>query len=865
MAQPSSPLPVRASTSHSVLACLLIFSLASGCAALIYEVVWFQLLQLVIGLTNVSLGLLLVVYMGGMCLGSILLASVVSPSRHPLRVYAMLELCIGVIGVAVLFIVPGTAQLYSARAPAGLAGFLSRGLLAALCLLPPTICMGATLPAVSRWMQAAAMAPAALGAFYAANIAGAVLGCLVAGFYLLPAHNMATATYAAASINFAVALSAWRLASLVTRKHVHAPVVPPHSPPTQAGATTQAPSPNFALWTIYLTAALSGLTALGAEVIWTRLLSLLLGGTVYTFSIILAVFLGGLGIGSALGAAIARTAPQARLALGLCQLFLVLGITWTAWIIASSLPYWPINPALSRSPWFNFQLDLARCLWAMLPPTILWGASFPLALASLPAAHDSGRPVGRLYAANTLGAIIGALTFSLVVIPSWGTHLSHQLLLLLAAVAALVSLAPLVREPFFQPATRRGIAFAAFLSLPAAAWLALAVPAVPWGVIAYGRFMATYADRLAPGIRAEKDVPAGNVRPDIYATYVGEGLNGSVAVTKWTTGARNFHSAGKVQASSEPSDMRLQRMLGHLSGLAHQKPESVLVVACGAGVTAGTFVLYPSVRRIVICDIEPLVPKIVAPMFEKENHAVLKDPRTQVVFDDGRHFIRTSKEQFDIITSDPIDPWVKGSAALNTIEYYQMCRAHLNPGGVMTLWIPFYESNTETAKSAIATFFTVFPNGILFSNDNEEGGYDAILFGQAGPTEIDVDEWQARLGQPDHARIQQSLRDVGFAAAVSLLATYAASATDLLEWARGAQMNTDQNLRLQYLAGKSFNSFVGSEILSGITRYRKFPENIFVGSGPRRQMLKARFKGASPLAADASVTPGSGESLSNPP
>ena len=157
-------------------------------------------------------------------------------------------------------------------------------------------------------------------------------------------------------------------------------------------------------------------------------------------------------------------------------------------------------------------------------------------------------------------------------------------------------------------------------------------------------------------------------------------------------GVRSFHGAGKIQASNLPADMRLQRMLGHLPALVHKKPESVLVVACGAGVTAGTFVVHPDVKRIVICDIEPLVPTVVTPMFGEENYHVVdgiarENPHTvngkqvEVVYDDGRHFLRTTREKFDIITSDPIDPWVKGCAALNTVEYYQMCRDHLNPGG----------------------------------------------------------------------------------------------------------------------------------------------------------------------------------------
>ena len=317
-----------------------------------------------------------------------------------------------------------------------------------------------------------------------------------------------------------------------------------------------------------------------------------------------------------------------------------------------------------------------------------------------------------------------------------------------------------------------------------AGFLAMGVARVPWEMVAFGRFSATWIPWSVPGIVAEKDVPV-NSGSSVYryCTYVGEGMNVSVAVTKSTSGWLYFHGAGKVQASSDPQDMRLQRMLGHLSVLARSNPDEVkdvLVVACGAGVTAGSFVPYPYIQRITICDIEPLVPKVVTPMFGKENYHIVdgidkENPRrvngkeVKVVYDDGRHYIRTlpREEKFDIITSDPIDPWVKGCAALNTIEYYQMCRDHLKPGGVMSLWIPLYESNIETAKSVIATFFQVFPNGILFSNDTNGEGYDAVLLGQVEPTVIDLDALQARLdsgdywpreGVPDGSRIYRQGR-----------------------------------------------------------------------------------------------------------
>jgi spermidine synthase len=298
-------------------------------------------------------------------------------------------------------------------------------------------------------------------------------------------------------------------------------------------------------------------------------------------------------------------------------------------------------------------------------------------------------------------------------------------------------------------------------------------------------------------------------------------------------------------------------MLGHIPALIHKNPESVLVVACGAGVTAGSFIPHPEVKRIVICDIEPLVPTVVAPMFGRENYHVVdgtakENPHTvdgkqvEVYYDDGRHYLRTTREKFDIITSDPIDPWVKGCAALNTIEYYQMCRDHLNPGGIVALWIPLYESNADTTKSVIATFFEVFPNGILWTNDREGVGYDAILFGQVEPTVIDVDAFQERLDRPDHQLVKQSLHDVGFGESLDgeveegldLLATYAGQATLLKEWSRGAQINTDRNLRLQYLAGMWLNTNMREQNLSGIRAHYRFPEQTFVGSPERIAVLK---------------------------
>ena len=850
--------PTSRSASRRFLPGLLVLFVGSGCAAMIYEVVWLQLLQLVIGATAASLGVLLGTFMGGMCLGSLLLPRLVSDRRHPLRVYAFLELGIGAIGLLIQIGIPRIEEVYASYALHGSAGILLRGAVAAVCLLPPTLLMGATLPAIARWVESDSEGVSWLGFFYGGNIVGAVFGCLLAGFYLLRVHDMATATYVAVGINLAVAVVALVMAA--GRGGFEPTVAIPRA--DEDGVRLPG------VWAVYPTIALSGMAALGAEVVWTRLLSLMLGGTVYTFSLILAVFLIGLGIGGSVGALLARRAGSARVALGLCQWFLTAAIAWTAVMISSSLPFWPIQPGLARSPWFTLQLDLARCLWAILPPALLWGASFPMALAAVASRGvDPGRLVGGVYAANTLGAIAGALLFSLVLVPEIGTAHAERVLIGLAALAGLLVLAPMLRAS--GSLARFGGALALLVALGLAGGMAWGVKPMPWEVVAFGRQSPILLARSVTEVVPE--VPTGPDKPELSCIYVGEGMNVSVAVTESDQGVRSFHGSGKIQASTLPTDMRLQRTLGHLPALIHPKPETVLVVACGAGITAGSFLLHPDVKRIVICDIEPLVPTTVTPMFGKENYHVVDGIKQQnphmvngkqveVIYDDGRHFLRTTNEKFDIITSDPIDPWVKGCASLNTIEYYRMARDHLKPGGSMSLWMPLVECDLATTKSLIGTFFAVFPQGIVWSNDRDNIGYDAILYAQNEPTVINVDALQKRLVRPDHQAVKESLREVGLWEAkgfegaeepnegIELLATYAGQAPLLKGWSRDAQINTDGNLRLQFLAGFSLNNTVRSESLASILADYRFPDQTFVGSPERLNDLKQalELKGRSP-------------------
>jgi spermidine synthase len=783
---------------------LLVLFAGSGCSALIYEIVWYQLLQLVIGSSAISLGVLLATFMGGLCLGSVMLPRIEwARKQHPLRVYAKVEFGIAICGILALFGMPLVDGVYTAAVGHGMPAILLRALVCAICLMPPTFLMGASLPAAARWIQTSSEGVSWMGYLYGGNTVGAVFGCLLAGFYLLRVTDMTFATFVAAALNCAVGLVSLRLAAKTAAR-------------TESEGDAE-PAGSAGHWPVYVAIGLSGATALGAEVIWTRLLGLMLGATVYTFSIILAVFLIGLGIGSAAGSALARTV-RARVTFGACQLLLVLAVAWTALMLARSLPYWPVNPLLSTSPWFIFQIDMVRCLWAILPAALLWGASFPLALAAAAErGEDSARLVGGVYAANTAGAIVGALSFSLILVPWIGTQGCERVLIVLAAIGAAVVLTPVV-------ASARTILGAAGLAvaLAVAGWLAASVSGVPPMLIAYGRRIATSMNRSK-------------------ILYWGEGINSSIAISQWDDGAVQFHVSGKVEASSEPYDMRLQRMLGHLPALIHPNPESVLIVGFGAGVTAGTFVVHPEVKRIVICEMEPLIPPTATRFFAKENYNVMHDPRVQIVYDDARHFVLTTPEKFDIITSDPIHPWVKGSATLYSKEYFELVKEHLKPGGIVTQWVPLYESDMPTVKSEFATFFDVFPNGTIWGNENG-GGYDTVVLGQVEAARIDVDAMEARLNKPEYEPVTRSLHDVGFNSLVGLLATYGGQAADLQQWTAGAEINRDGNLRLQYLAGLALNDSMEGTIYNEILSYRKFPRNLFVGSEPRLQALAAAMQ-----------------------
>jgi spermidine synthase len=759
------------------------------------------MLQLAIGASAISLGILLATFMGGLCLGSWFLPRLAGRGTHPLRVYALIELGIGVCGLLVLWGLPLIDDLYFASAQGGLAGMLTRGLLCAVCLLAPTFLMGASLPAISRFIAATPRGVTWWGVLYAGNTLGAVAGCLAAGFYLLRHFDLAFATYVAVAINIAIAAASLLLARAAPATSL---TVEDAVAPAADANNDEADDPL----PVYLVIGLSGAAALGAEVVWTRQLAMLFDGTTYAFSLILAVFLIGLGLGSGLGALVLRLL-RPRAALGWCQILLAAGICWAAWMISNVLPYLPEPRSLNG--WDTAFANFSRTLMAFLPATLLWGASFPLAMAAARrGGDDPARPVARVYAANTFGGIVGALVASLVLVAWIGTRDTQRAMLLLVALGGFVLLLPGLAR---RNAQSGGAAAGAGLAAAAAAVVALAValPPQPGELVAFGKQIRSLS-------------------PYAKVLEVQEGMNSSLAITRVSDGSLQISVSGHVEATNEPFDMSLQRMIGHIPALIHPKPQKILGIGFGAGVSAGSFVPYASVKSITVVEMEPKVPPTSSKYFAAFDNNVKNDPRTRIVYDDGRHFMLTTREKYDIIASDPLDVWVKGTASIYSKEYFERVKDHLNPGGYFTLYVPLYESDEETVRSEFATFFAVFPNGTVWANLNNGQGYDLVLMGQAEPLKIDIDAAERKLNRPEFLPVRQSMHEIGFPSATSMYATYLGDEASMRDWLKGAPINSDRNLRLMYLAGWGINNEIADPLYRKIFAMRRTPRPWFTGS-----------------------------------
>jgi spermidine synthase len=753
----------------------------SGAAALVYEVVWTRLLTLQIGHGVAAASTVLAAFMGGLAAGAAAGGRIGQRLTPPsaLRAYAGLELAIAAAAVVLPFVLRGLQPVLATVYANGDGGtaFVALRLGMSLVLLSlPAAAMGATFPIASRWMvrSASSMSDDA-GRLYAANTLGAAVGALAAGFALLPAIGLAGTTAVGVVLNALAAAGAWALSS--------APMPPPPEPRAPAtvkgGKSRRRPVATLAgrPWLAAAALGITGLASLTLQVVWTRLLAAILGPTTYAFSIVVTTFILGIAGGAAIGARLSRSLTHVEVALATAVL-LAGGL---ALVAASGVDAALLAVArLVAEPDATFQSVLTRqvvlAASLLLPMALAFGAAFPLAVAVASRTDETAvTDLGNVYAANTIGAIVGALASGFVLIPAIGLHNTVRLVAAMTALAA-ACLAITARAS----RTRQAVTVALAAGVLGGAWLAPS-----WDP----RLLTSGAYKYAPALRGpdlQTALTAGELR------YYREGATATVAVRE-LAGSTSLSIDGKVDAS-DAGDMLTQRLLAHVPLLLHPQPTSALVLGLGSGVTLGSALTH-GLDRAVVLEISPEVVEA-SRFFDAENHRVLDDPRTRLIVGDGRTHLLLSDEQYDVIVSEPSNPWMAGIASLFTREFFEVARARLTPGGVLCQWAHTYDISEADLRSIVATFLEVFPQGTLWL----VGEADVLLVGSNGPL---TDRLATMASAWQRPGVAADLSNVGARDPVAVLSMFVADGPALTAWTAGAPVQTDDQARLEFSGPRS--------------------------------------------------------------
>lgn len=771
---------------------LLLFFL-SGAAGLVYEVTWARSLGLVFGASHLAVATVLAVYMGGQALGATIFGPRVDRAARPLRFFGLLEL--GIAASALAFL--GLMRLYPvvygplARLGEDSGAYLTflRTAFAVAAIVVPTTLMGGTLPALVRFVaRSEDETSRQLSFLYAFNTFGAVTGVLLAGFVLLSALGVTSTLVVAAAMSTAVGSAAL----LLDRRAAASPSTPALAP-ARPEAVPVAPAPvgrdALARRLTLLGIGVSGFCALGYEVLWTRMLALVVGTSVHSFAIMLVAFLAGIGIGShafgVLGRRLEGGRPRAA-ALTFAATQVIIGVAALAvTVLMRELPVAAqqvqnLLAGISDTEFGTRLLASAGVAFAfMFVPAFFMGFAFPAAVAVWSAGRaDRGRAVGRVLSVNTVGAILGAVVSGFVLIYLFGIERSLQMLVVVNVAA--------------------GLAVAAAVALPGR--LVVAVPALAaavlvlrgaspgWGRVWDQKYFATYTNN-ARSLESPEQIRE-RLR-DVDVLYYHEGVNETVSVIRPKGSIQTFIVNGRPEASTALMDVQLQRTLGHLPMLLHPNPRRVFVLGTGTGMTLGSTSIHPEVERLVLGEIEEGMLGV-ARTFADWNSHVLDHPRLKVVLNDARNFLATTREEFDVVSADPIHPWSGGAGYLYTREYFRSVSDRLAPGGIAAQWLPLYELSVRDVKTVVRTFAESFEHVLVWLTY-----YDAVLVGSSSPIVVDEEALARRMAVP---AIRDDLAPIQMGTPDDLLSFFLMGTEGARAFGRGGDLNTDDNLVLEFSA-----------------------------------------------------------------
>jgi spermidine synthase len=804
---------------------------ASGAAALVYEVTWTRLLTLQLGHTVAAASTVLAAFMGGLALGAWFAGRL---SLGTLRAYATLELVVAVtalvLPLALSAAIPALAWAYADGAAPGRFALVRVAISLAL-LGVPAAAMGATFPIAANWLAGDT------GLLYAANTAGAAVGAIAAGFWLIPALGLRGTTWIGVLLNVIAAGGAlWLATKTVTAEHAETaeqkPLKkkkkeslrsqrPPRFPSSSSPRLTSSPSPAPVL--ACTAAALSGFAALVYEVAWTRLLALVIGPTTYAFATMAAAFIGGLAIGSAVGARLARRVTHPAVWVAAMLLASAVAASVAAWYAATRMPLLVAAEVADPAAAFGrvVATQAAGVGLLLLPMTLALGATFPLALAAAGRGPSAGSDAARVYTANTLGAIGGALAAGFVLIPALGLRTTFQWTAIAGALAGAACLIAALRQQMptvdqHVTKTRKheikpSFVLSWFRGQPLIAAGAVAIAAVafifalpPWDhdLLASGAYK--YAPYIGSG-DLDTGLRAGTLE------YYKEGAAATVSV-RLLTGVRALAIDGKVDASNG-GDMLTQRLLGLLPVALHGRAQAICVIGLGSGVTVGSALAPGTVRRADVIEISPEVVEA-SHFFDRENGHALAQSSVRLIVGDGRSHLLLTSRKYDVIVSEPSNRWMSGVATLFTREFFEAARARLTPDGLLCQWAHTYDISQEDLQSIVRTFASVFPQGTMWL----VGEADLLLVGGPGGEVTSRLEGLAAGRQGAAAEMLATVGVRAADAAFDLLSLYAGGPKELERYGQGAVIQTDDRTALEYSAPRGIYGRTGGDNSAAIRR-----------------------------------------------
>ena len=766
----------------------------SGALGLVYQVLWLRMLILVFGSTQFAVSTILTAFMGGLALGSYLFGRIVDRRNDPVRLYGILEIGIGLYALAVPFLfdqlVPVYRWIWNQFEPDFFVFSLLRFVFALAVLIVPTTLMGGTLPILSKFLVTREESIGlSVGSLYAVNTFGAVAGTALTGFVLIPVWGTNRTIILAAALNLVVGLAAW----LVWRS-VRTRSAPGSRAPATAGPVIP-PEARLILWVL----GGSGFVAMMYEIVWTRVLALIIGSSVYAFTIMLTTFLVGLAAGAAVVSRIAdrlkgRFAVEGMIAL----------LTGTAVAAFGTLLLFPELPYqfariyhdIRGSNTWIFSLKFGMAFAIMLPPTLLLGGLFPLAIRyCAPHVEKLGRSVGMVYASNTVGTILGSFISGFFLIPHLGIQNSLMLAILLdlaLAAALVVGATGALRAMTGWPLGRRVAGVAFLVVLGAGLWFG----APAWNTLVMNSGVYQYADDMEEADLTREGFNRFMV-DDIELKFYKEGMTTSVMVVREkSTGVYLLAVNGKIDASSE-GDLPTQLLSGHIPLLMNRDPKDVLIIGFASGITVGSAAQHP-IDRLTAVEIEPAILDA-SHFFDAFNHRPLEDPRVRVIRNDGRNYMLVTDDRYDVIISEPSNPWMTVASNLFTREFFELGRTRLKPGGVFGQWLQLYGMSPLDLQALTATFHSVFPHVLVFNTIEDA---DLLLVGSDHPLTIDMD---AMAGRMSELSVKIDLMRLRIGTPQDILSYLVFGTNEIDRFTEGAPLNTDDNALIEFHAPKSLH------------------------------------------------------------